>query len=87
MHRRRGPGLDKDLPSLANAMEVSLKFGKFAGLTLGEVAAVEPSYIDWIVRTISTDPETSLAARVVLRHLLTSGPIRRPRLDTAVPRS
>jgi len=68
-------------------METRLKFGKFAGSTMGEVAAVEPSYIDWIVRTIDRDPETSLAARVVLRYLLTAGPIRRPRLDTAVPRS
>jgi hypothetical protein len=87
MHRRRGPNMDKDLPSLADAMELRLGFGKFSGMTLGEVAAVEPSYIDWIVRTISSDPETSLAARVVLRHLLTAGPIRRPRLDTAVPHS
>jgi hypothetical protein len=87
MQRRRGPNMDKDLPSLADAIELRLRFGKFAGMTLGEVAALEPSYIDWIVGTISSDPETSLASRVVLRHLLTAGPIRRPRLDTAVPHS
>jgi curved DNA-binding protein CbpA len=85
MHRRRGPNMEADLPSLAEALETTLQFGKFAGLTLGEVALIEPTYIDWIVRTISRDPETSLAARVVYRYL-SSGPVRRPRLDTLFPR-
>jgi hypothetical protein len=51
------------------ALAKSLAFGKFAGLTLGDVAEIEPTYIEWIVRTIDRDPETSIAARVVLRHL------------------
>ena len=84
MHRRRGPTLEADLPSAADAMETRLKFGKFAGRTLGEVAAVEPSYLEWIVRTIG-DPEVSLASRVVLRYV-GSSPVRRPRLDTFVSR-
>ena len=84
-HRRRGPSLDAELPSPAEAMETRLGFGKFAGRTLGEVAAVEPSYLEWIVRTIDRDPEVSLAARVVLRYV-GSGSIRRPRLDTYVSR-
>ena len=77
--------MNSDLPPLAEALNSSLKFGKFAGLTLGEVVEIEPTYIDWIVRTIDRDPEISIAARVVLRHL-TSGHVRRPRLDTFVPR-
>jgi len=76
MSRRRGPNLDAELPSLAVALNSTLQFGKFAGLTLGEVAEIEPTYLDWIVRTIDRDPEIGLAARVVLRHL-TAG--RRPR--------
>ena len=71
-HRRRGPSMEADLPSPAEAMETRLGFGKFAGRTLGEVAAVEPSYLEWIVR-------------VVLRYV-GSGSIRRPRLDTYFPR-
>ncbi len=59
-----------------------LDFGKFAGYTLGDVAEIEPTYVDWIVRTIGRDPELSLAARVVLRELERSGD-RRPRYDAA----
>lgn len=84
-HRRRGPTLEADLPTLADALDTRLSFGKFAGSTLGEVAVVEPSYVDWIVRTIDRNPEIFLAARVVLRHM-GSGPVRRPRLDSFVPR-
>ncbi len=84
-HRRRGPNMEADLPTLPEAFGTRLKFGKFAGLTLGEVAAIEPSYVEWIVRTIDRDPEICLAARVVLRFLA-AGPARRPRLDTFVPR-
>jgi hypothetical protein len=83
--RRRGPTLEADLPSLIEALDTRLRFGKFAGFTLGEVATMEPSYVEWIVRTINSDPEISLAARVVLRYLGT-GPVRRPRLDTFVSR-
>ena len=87
MHRRQGPNLDADLPALIDALDTRLNFGKFAGLTLGDVATLEPTYVEWIVRTISRDPEVSMAARVVLRYLERSGWVRRPRLDTAVPRS
>jgi curved DNA-binding protein CbpA len=83
--RRRGPTLEADLPTIPQALDTRLRFGKFAGLTLGDVAAVEPSYVEWIVRTIDRDPEISLAARVVLRNL-GRGPFRRPRLDSFVPR-
>jgi hypothetical protein len=84
---RPGPSFERDLPSLVDALDARLRFGKFAGLTLGEVAEIEPSYIDWIVRTIDRDPELSFAARVVLRDLERDGMVRRPRLDTAFPRA
>ena len=32
-------------------------FGKFHGHTLGEIAAFEPSYIDWLAGTQTRDPE------------------------------
>ena len=35
---------------------VELAFGKFHGHTLGQVAAFEPSYIDWLATTITRDP-------------------------------
>jgi hypothetical protein len=84
-HRRPGPNLEADLPALADAMNTRLRFGKFEGLTLGDVASLEPSYVAWIVRTIDRDPEITLAARVVLRFLERSGAVRRGRLDAAVP--
>ena len=85
-HRRPGPSLEGDLPALAEALDTRLKFGKFEGLTLADVAELEPTYVDWIVRTIDRDPELLLAARVVRRYLDRSGVIRRRRLDTALPR-
>jgi curved DNA-binding protein CbpA len=86
-HRRPGPNMEADLPTLAAALDVELGFGKFAGLTLGDVADLEPSYVDWIVRTISREPELLLAARVVQRYLERTGVIRRQRLDNTVPRA
>jgi curved DNA-binding protein CbpA len=86
MRRHRGPVMDGDLPTLAEAWDTRLRFGKFEGRTLGDVAGIEPTYVDWIVRTIGRDPEVLLAARVVLRHLERSGAVRRPRLDTVFPR-
>ena len=86
LHRRAGPNFESELPDLDLALETPLHFGKFAGLTLGDVASLEPSYVDWIVRTIG-DPTVSLAARVVLRHLERSGWVRRVRFDPALPPS
>ena len=87
MRRHHGPVMVGDLPTLAEALDTPLPFGKFQGLTLGDVAGIEPTYVDWIVRTIGRDPEVLLAARVVLRYLERSGAVRRPRLDTVFPRS
>jgi curved DNA-binding protein CbpA len=79
----QGPNFDSELPDLRDALDTELRFGKFAGLTLGDVASLEPSYVDWIVHTIGI-PEINLAARVVLRHLERSGR-RRFRRDAAMP--
>jgi curved DNA-binding protein CbpA len=84
---RPGPGLDADLPQLSQALDTEIRFGKFAGLKLGVVAEIEPTYIDWIVRTIDRDPELLFAARVVLRELDRSGVLRRQRAYSANPRA
>jgi hypothetical protein len=74
------------MPALGEALDTRLKFGKFEGLTLSDVAELEPTYVDWIVHTIDRDAGLVLAARVVLRYLEGSGALRRRRLDTAFPR-
>jgi hypothetical protein len=68
----QGPNFDSELPDLREALHTELRFGKFAGLTMGDVASLEPTYVDWIVHTIN-EPGVNLAARVVLRHLERSG--------------
>jgi curved DNA-binding protein CbpA len=84
-HRRPGPSLEGDLPGLGEALTTPIAFGKFAGLTVGDVADLEPTYLDWLVRTVSRDPELLLAARVALRHLEQRAEARRRRLAN-VPR-
>jgi curved DNA-binding protein CbpA len=84
-HVRPGPNMDGDLPSLVQALDTELHFGKFEGLTLADVAELEPTYIDWIVRTIDRDPALTLAARVVLRHVDQFGMPRRRRFDRTPP--
>jgi hypothetical protein len=65
----RRPGVPGRQPSLQEAREVELAFGKFRGYTLGEVALIEPTYIDWIARTITRDRDVVLYARVVQADL------------------
>jgi hypothetical protein len=69
-------------PPLAEALDVELTFGKFHGHTLGQVAAFEPSYIDWLATTITRDRELVAAARVIRDELDRRGVTRRSR---AVP--
>ena len=57
MYRRRGPTMEADLPTLAEAWTRAFGSASSPAWTLGEVAAIEPSYIEWIVRTIDRDPE------------------------------
>ncbi len=82
---RPGPNLDGELPELGRALETELRFGKFEGMTLADVAELEPTYIEWIVRTIDRNPELVMAARVVLRDLARMGARRRRTRDTAFP--
>ena len=66
------------LPSVDAARDHELPFGKFRGHTLGQVAAFEPSYIDWLARTITRDPELVAAARSMQADLDRRGVVRRP---------
>lgn len=67
------------IPSVAAASGVPVDFGKFHGHTLGQIASFEPSYIDWLARTISHDPELVAAARAIQLDLDRRGIIRRQR--------
>jgi hypothetical protein len=69
-------------PPLESAIDLELGFGKFHGHTLGQVAAFEPSYIDWLATTITRDPELVAAARVVREELDRTGVERRARVAT-----
>jgi curved DNA-binding protein CbpA len=67
------------LPSLDDARATVLGFGRFHGLTLGEVAEREPTYIDWIASTITRDRDLVMRARVVASDMDERGVARRPR--------
>ena len=70
MERRRDPTfVPPEPPSLEEALEIEMAFGKFHGHTLGEIAAFEPSYIDWLAGTVARDPELTMAARVIRTEL------------------
>lgn len=66
-------------PPLGDALDRELEFGKFHGHTLGQVAAFEPSYIDWLATTITRDRDLVAAARVIRDDLDRRGVVRRPR--------
>jgi curved DNA-binding protein CbpA len=66
-------------PELDVALATEMPFGKFHGHTLAQIAAFEPSYIDWVSGTITRDPELVAAARVVRGELDRRGIIRRTR--------
>ena len=56
-------------PTLGEALGWVIEFGKFHGHSLGDIAAFEPSYIDWLAKTISRDPDLVAAARVIQADL------------------
>jgi hypothetical protein len=62
-----------------------MPFGKFHGHSLGEIAAFEPSYIDWMASTILRDPDLLAAARVVRDDLDRRGISRRTRPSRVPP--
>jgi len=59
-------GARRPLPSLGAARATEIVFGKFHGHTLGEIEGIEPSYLAWLERTITRDPDLVAAARVIL---------------------
>ena len=70
MERHFAPGhVPFEIPALDDALELEVTFGKFHGHTLGEIAAFEPSYIDWLAGTMTREPEIAMAARVVVMEL------------------
>ncbi len=71
-HFRRAPA-----PSLGDAEATVITFGKFHDHTLGQIAAFEPSYIDWVAGTVSHDPDLVSAARVIQAELDRRGVGRR----------
>jgi curved DNA-binding protein CbpA len=55
----------RPLPTLEGARSMTIAFGKFHGRTLGEIDDLEPSYVSWLARAITRDPDLLDAARVV----------------------
>ena len=76
---RRGTRRRHSAPTLADARAARLEFGKFRGHTLGEVERFEPTYIDWIARTITRDRQLVQAARVIQADMDERGVERRYR--------
>ena len=72
-------------PSLAVRAATEMPFGKFHGHTLGEIAAFEPSYVDWMASTIVRDPDLLAAARVLRDDLDRRGIVRRTRPSRVPP--
>lgn len=56
-------------PTLREAREATLEFGRYHGYTLGEVEILEPAYLDWVARTITRDRELVTKARVIQEEL------------------
>ena len=80
MEIRRDPSYVPPVaPPLDDALVLEVDFGKFHGHTLGEIAAFEPSYIDWLAGTVTRDPELALAARVIRDELDRRGIVRTTR--------
>lgn len=55
----------RPLPTPEAARARTITFGKFHGRTLGEIEDLEPSYVSWLARAITRDPDLLDAARVV----------------------
>lgn len=64
-------------PPLEEAQAFVVPFGKFHGHRLDEIAAFEPSYIDWLARAVQRDPDLTMAARVMQDDLDQRGIVRR----------
>jgi curved DNA-binding protein CbpA len=82
-HLRGKGGLP--IPTLQEARETVLNFGKFHGYTLGEVELLDPAYIDWISRTITRDRDMVIRARLIEEEMERSGTQRPSRSAAAGP--
>jgi curved DNA-binding protein CbpA len=67
------------MPTLREARETTLEFGRYHGYTLGEVELLEPAYLDWVARTITRDRELVNKARVIVADLDERGVSRKSR--------
>ncbi len=56
-----------------------LAFGRSLGRYVGQIADFEPTYIDWLAKTISRDPDLVAAARAIQADLDQRGIFRQPR--------
>jgi|SRR5687767_4797135 len=81
VHRRTGRRAEP-VPNLQEARETTLNFGRFHGYTLGEVELLEPSYIDWVARTITRDRDLVVKARLIQQDLDERGVARPSRSAT-----
>ena len=70
-------------PTLEEARAHPIEFGKFHGHTLGQIADFEPTYIDWLAKTISRDPDLVAAARTIQDDLDGRGIVRQARPSPA----
>ena len=75
-HRGQRP---EPLPTLREARETTLEFGRYHGYTLGEVEILEPAYLDWVARTITRDRDLVTKARVIQADLDDRGVVRKNR--------
>jgi len=71
------------MPTLQEARETVLNFGKFHGYTLGEVELLDPAYIDWIARTITRDRDMVIRARLIEEEMDRTGAGRPSRASAA----
>lgn len=71
------------LPTLDEARQTVLNFGKYHGATLGEVELLDPAYIDWIARTITRDRDMVIRARLIEEDLDRRGVSRSSRAAAA----
>lgn len=67
MRPRRPPRHER--PTLGVARGTEIPFGKFSGWTLGAIAVVEPTYLEWVERTVTREPDLLAAIRVVLADM------------------
>jgi curved DNA-binding protein CbpA len=79
--RMRAPHIR--VPSLEDARSTVLGFGRFHGMTLGEVADRDPTYLDWVASTITRDRDLVQRARVIMSDLDARGVERHPRVAEA----